>query len=369
MPVLVTAGAVAQDTPSAAPEFSHLVRVLGYSTWREYAAGGPTNRVGETYDRRMELNVRPDLALKGAWWDASIKPRLDIYDEQRGESAVEGDDSDADLYVYEWKARLRLPARTSVAYGRENKQWGPSYLLSPSNPFLSENGRNSPKSEIDAADYAQADWVVNAHWSVSAIANTDEGRRDIPEDDLERVYALKADWTGPGVQASLIGSFREEGEERAGWYGTWYANDALILYQESGWQEEDAELLFGMSYTTADGGTFGVEYFFNEGGEPDADAAGLINRGARLPAREGFLREHYLLAQYLHPMWMERVDLTLRWIYNADDQSHATVALADIAVHDRAELFVNGILFSGDEASEFGAVLDHRLQAGVEITF
>jgi hypothetical protein len=42
-----------------------------------------------------------------------------------------------------------------LSYGRENLQWGPSYLFSPSNPFFHDNGRSNPKKEIPGMDFAR----------------------------------------------------------------------------------------------------------------------------------------------------------------------------------------------------------------------
>ena len=55
-----------------------------------------------------------------------------------------GDDtseSDTDAYINEWRLRFRVSDQFFLSLGRENLQWGPSLLLSPSNPFNSGNNR------------------------------------------------------------------------------------------------------------------------------------------------------------------------------------------------------------------------------------
>lgn len=346
------------------PEFTYLARGLGLGTLRSYTDSLSTNTVGGVYEQRVELNLRPDLYLKAEWGRLSAKPRLEVYSETYDETLTGRDnDSDVEAYLHEWRVRLNGPARTAIAYGREDKQWGPSYLRSPSNPFVKENGKNSPKTEVPAADYAELEWVARDDLTLTAIVNTDEGRRDTPGRPFERVYALKADWVGPGIQSSLIGAVQEEGDEHIGLHGTWNANDAVLVYTEIGRQPDDLEWLVGASYTFVGGGTVGAEYFYNESGGESTVAAVLPEIRADFPG------EQYGLIQYLHPMLMERLEVTLRWVCNIDDSSHVAIALMDWAVGGRTELFVNGALFSGDDTSEFGSLLNHTLQIGLELTY
>ena len=76
------------------------------------------------------------------------------------------------VFVNEWFFRYRLTDRFFASYGRENLQWGPSFLISPSNPFIERNGKNNPYLEVPGLDYAKINWIVDSSWSAQLIANT-----------------------------------------------------------------------------------------------------------------------------------------------------------------------------------------------------
>lgn len=91
--------------------------------------------------RRLELGVKPIVELR--WKEV-----------ESGQQTV--DDSVVQRsFLNEWIARYRLSDQLFVSYGRENLQWGPSFLLSPSNPFNTQNGQNNPRFLIPGLDYGR----------------------------------------------------------------------------------------------------------------------------------------------------------------------------------------------------------------------
>ena len=62
-----------------------------------------------------------------------------------------------------------------VSYGRENLQWGPSFLFSPSNPFFQDNGRRNTYLEVPGMDFGRLVFIPASAWAISFIANTGEG--------------------------------------------------------------------------------------------------------------------------------------------------------------------------------------------------
>ena len=129
-----------------------------------------------------------------------------------------------------------------VSYGRENLQWGPSFLFSPSNPFFQDNGRRNTYLEVPGMDFGRLVWMPASVWSLSFIANTDEGLNkttgpgaflsSAPPPPFERTYTIKADYTGREAYASLILSRRADDENLLGFYGGWTVSDAVLLYTE-----------------------------------------------------------------------------------------------------------------------------------------
>ncbi|AKJ65117.1 hypothetical protein [Kiritimatiella glycovorans] len=363
-------GATTSLVERVAGEVELRPRILTFGTMQDTALTGPEAARIDLRSLRAETDLRLDAEWRSDRLDVLLKPRLDVFHEEwkTGDRAG-ANDRDADLYLHEWLVRLHLPSDLAIAYGRENMQWGPSYLLSPSNPFLAENGKNSPKTEVRAAEYAMLHWTPPGRFAAEAIAHTDPGRRSEPYEPFDPAYALKLDWTFYGRQLGLIASRREAEDPRAGFYTTWNLNDALLQYNEAGFTSGDAEWLSGLTCTFANGNSVSAEYFYNQSGESDGDYRNALPPAEDASNREVFFRRHYVLLQFTDPMINDNLDLTLRYILNADDTSGAGLLLADYALTDRATAFLHSTLFSGDQDTEFGYLLEHRIQFGVEYAF
>ncbi len=309
-------------------EFDWLFRVVTMSTLSENKKLFWPNEP-KLFERRSEISLRPDFRWRSEWVSLSAKPRMEVYEEApHAGDPDKSQRSELNAYMYEWKASLHLTEEITASYGREDKQWGPSILLSPSNPFQASNGRNSPKSEAPSSDYAQVDWAVSPSFQLSAMVNTHPGRRKYTMDNFEKVYAVKADWVGEGKQAALIGSVRD-GEGRIGMYGLWNINDAWMVYNESGWQKDDLEVLIGTAYTFEHGGMLSAEYFYNGSGEKDGHPLLRTLQARCASPREMLQRQNYVLLQYTQPMIRDVFDVTARWVYNVDDESQAVFLFTD----------------------------------------
>ena len=305
----------------AHPEFRRLVKVLGFGTLQD--PGGSTqnpDNLLEIPSSVFETELRLDMSLDYGPMSLLAKPRLNGFHAEWDEGRRSGEsDTDADAFVHEWEAALALGERLRASYGRENLQWGPSALASPSNPFIRDNGRRNPKREVPGADFAKVLWIPSGDWSVSVIVNTDEGRARRPgngdrtssssfsaDPDFRRAYALKLDCQTFEKYASAIGWYREAGGEDEpeqvglGGFAGWAATDALLLHAEASATSRGSErapvddpsspfgirlvparterddlaaiLLLGGSYTLESGPTFTVEYLFNGEGYKDLEA-------------------------------------------------------------------------------------------------
>jgi hypothetical protein len=327
----------------------------------------------------------------------------------------------------EWLASLRLTDSLFLSYGRENLQWGPSWYISPSNPFFRENGRSNPKKEVAGKDFARLVWVPSMSWSLSLIANVGEGEQEVvfPQ-QFENTYALKVDYTGYRKYFSLIASYRDEDRGRLGGFLRWQLTDGLLLYTEAQVSEGTPALYpvdtgeigplgepiinfeatkndsssvetiatFGASYTFDAGMTLTAEYLLNTPGYDDEQAELLsvyyatqfaralilpgdinqgrfdfINRELVLDPGLRALRRHYVLGQYSHGEIKGKLDLLFRYIYNLDDNSSLFIPIVQFDAWDNIELFVIGSVNYGDVDTEFYRFVDYSWFFGFEYTY
>ncbi|MEW6669084.1 MAG: hypothetical protein AB1512_28065 [Thermodesulfobacteriota bacterium] len=398
-------------------------RALTYGILQEPADStqNPGNRFLQTPRYLGDLELRPDMRFSLDPLELMAKPRMRLeYSSWAGEGIADrGSEWDDDWYVNEWLARLKVRENLFVSYGRENLQWGPSFLFSPSNPFFPDNGRRNPYLEVPGSDFARLVWIAQSSWTFSLIANTEEGRnKPIGPDPFARSYAAKIDYTGGENYASLILSHREHAGNTVGFLGGWTVSDAVLLYAEGSlseggralypvgngspfgaameqiYKERSAwktVLLAGGSYTFESKGTLTLEYAYNAQGYSDTQAetyyalrrraadalnspgpvSGLARRTLGQTAATGlrFLRRNYLLLQYTQSNIQNILDLTLRGTRNLDDGSCQYTALVTCFLGDHLELFSVATVNAGAEETEFRSILDYQWMLGLKYTF
>lgn len=320
-------------------------------------------------DREARLELRPDLTFDAGRLQLGLKPRLELTAQRWGDGPRRGDsESGAELFVNGWDITLEALPALLMSYTREDLQWGPAYLISPSNPFGVDNGRNQPKQELPGADYARIIWLPHHAWTASLIVNTHSGRRQLPV-PFRRTYALKVDHLLSDMYLSVILAKREGGDFRGGAFASWNVNDALILYGEAGLTERDAEILAGGSYTLRGGGTVVAEYLYNGGGDPDGDIVQAVLTALERDPRRTLFRRNYALLQYIHLDVLDRLDVSLRAILNMDDASGLVIALAEYGLNDYTRLFTTATVAGGGSSTELGSILEHQFVAGIEVMF
>jgi hypothetical protein len=401
--------------------FAYSLRMLTFGTYQDVAdsSQNPDNDFFQIPRYVADLELRPDARLNFRRWEFSVKPRGKLEWMAWEDGTRKGDeDWDDDWFINEWLARIRVTQGLFVSYGRENLQWGPSYLFSPSNPFFADNGRSNPKREVPGMDFARLVWLPGAAWTISLIANLDEGRQELRSSEFERSYALKLDYAGQEGYVGLILSRKEHDRSKLGAFGGWTATDALLLYGEGtlsrgtsvlypqeannpfgasmeAVEDESASMcgtvLVGGSYTLAAGPTITIEYLYNSPGYSDdqahafyqlrkdaADAyspAGPIQDLSRLTLSQTadpglrFLRRNYLMVQYLQNDIKDVLNLTFRWTHNIDDGSGQFISIVEYYVGDHTQLFSIGGVNSGSSETEFGTILDCYCMIGMEYTF
>ena len=401
--------------------FDYSLRILASGTSQDPASSSqnPDNDFFQIPQYLADVELRPDFYLNYNRLDLSVKPRFRLEWMQWEEGDREGDtDWDDDCFVNEWLARIRMTQNLFVSYGRENLQWGPSYLFSPSNPFFRDNGRSNPKREVPGMDFARLVWLPAMSWTLSVIANLDKGRQEFQFIEFEKTYALKLDYTGQEAYVSMILSHKEPDRNRLGTFGGWTATDALLLYGEgtiskgtdalypekadypfgASMEEIDDKasslegiVLVGGSYTLEMGPTLTIEYIYNGPGysnrqdrdyyrlrndASDAfDLTGPISDLSRLTLSQTadpglrFLRQNYVMFQYSHNDIKDVLNLTFRWTRNLDDGSSQFISIVEYFFGEHTQLFSIGAVNSGAGDTEFGSILDYQWMLGLEYTF
>ena len=401
--------------------FEYSIRFLTSGIYQDVSnsSQNPNNDFFRIPRYLAELELRPDARLNFRRLELSVKPRLNVEWKVWEDGPRKGDDEfDDDLFINEWLARIRIAEGLFVSYGRENLQWGPSYLFSPSNPFFMDNGRGNPKREVAGMDFARLVWLPGISWTVSLIANLDEGRQEFRYYEFDKTYAVKLDYAGQEEYAGLILSHRESDRTSLGAYGGWTATDALLLYGEgvvsrgsnalypknasnpfgASMEAEDDDdsslkgiILAGGSYTLEMGPTLTVEYVYNGPGYSNTQAeayyrlrreasdayalTGSISDLSRLTLSRTadpklrFLRRNYVMFQYNHTDIRDVLNLTFRWTQNMDDGSGQFTAIVECFVGDHTQLFLVGSVNSGGRDTEFRTPLGCQCMIGLEYTF
>jgi len=400
--------------------FEYNIRALAFASCQQPAdsSQNPDNDFLKLASYKFDFAFRPDFRLVYGVFDFSLKPRM-TYEWakiDKGTYKQESDEAD-EYFINEWLVRMQIHERLLVSYGRENLQWGPSFLSSPSNPFFKDNGRRSLKAEVPGSDFARIVWVPSAAWSVSLIAHTDNGEQEI-NSPFKETYVLKIDYTGGSAYGSIIGSHKRDDRNRLGIYTGWTASDALLLYVE-GMLQQGSEALYpttsanpfgasmeqskkddddlqgmmvaGGSYTLAAGPTITLEYLYHSLGydnnEADqyyelrqkaADAyfqSGLLAGLSRQTLSQTvdpnlrFLQQNYLMVQYVHSEFKYVLSLTGRWLWNMDDGSSRLYGSIVYSWGDHTELFALGTYNLGDGDTEFGTFLKYQWVIGLEYAF
>jgi hypothetical protein len=332
----------------------------------------------EVSNLRLDLRAAPCEAL-----DLELKPRHHLaYQEWQQGSRAGEEKWNGTTYLNGWLIQVHPWDQLAVAYAREDQAWGPSYLVSPSNPFRNSNGRNLPQIEQPGMDFIKAIWTPSTRYSFSALANPDDGRANPPPLaaagappevlralHFQPTYALKGDVTAEDCTFSLIGSLNEQQERRLGGYTSWNVSDAVLAYGEAGaGPGGDLDYLLGSSYTFAHGGTLAAEYFHNGINREEA-AADVARLTATTGPYMGFLNHDYTLLQYRQGDIFQRVELVLRWIHALDDSSDRLAGEIEYALNDHACWFVDGVLDLGLAQDEFGLLVQSILLTGLRLTY
>lgn len=377
--------AVAAETlvDELANGFYSRINLLGYDLYQdvEQSLLNPGNVLGIAHNE-AELQFRPDFNLKWKKFEFDLKPRFQT---SRASVAYTGPVArtprrDDRSFVNEGTVRFLAGERLVLSYGRENLQWGPSALLSPSNPFNANNGRVNPNLELPGLDYARAVWVVSPALTASAIVNTGKGRLDAGQ-RYRKASALKMDYTSDSAFFSVIASKADGERVRLGGFAGWNVSDALSMRAEVsaagngaddrlGTRRRDRQLLLGGSYTLESGPTLSAEFFWNNDGCADAPIQVCVQlRGSLLDPVRPLVRRRYAMLQLVKTEIAGKLNVYARATRNLDDHSSQLTVNLEYELGQHWQLYVIPTWYHGTRESEFGSLLNRSLFAGASYTF
>lgn len=400
--------------------FSWRSKILFFEEYQDlldHTSANPENGLFQIPTASSEVHFRPDFQIRLPRLEASLKPRGVASRRSWRQGALRGHvETHAQGFINEWKAQLQIDPSLFVAYGKENLQWGPSFVASPSNPFFMENGKLDPFREIEGQDLVRLIYFPSERMTLSWIRQTEHSMEDLRGKDLPTLDAIKIDASFETSSGALIVSDGQEDRFRTGGYWQWTASDAVLLYAEFGvsrgtdmpspkqnsavplgveWVPRDEDsgwfptVLTGGSYTFLMGPTLTLEFIFNRPGlngeearqffalrqnaadalmdpmwEPLARAA-----LAQTVWPDRFLRRYYLMTQFLRTEIKDRLDVNLSYIHNIDDRSGSVFSFIEWDINDAVQLFNVTTVNRGATKSEFGSVMRWRTMVGVEISF
>lgn len=337
----------------------------------------------------LSTEARLDLkATPSDWLTLGLNPRLRLNMTCPDEWHFE-----KDLYLNGWLLQVRPTDSLQLEWVRQNLQWGPSYLTSPSNPFGNENGKNMPSVELPATTYLKANWAPRDNYSISLLANV-VGERvpralsypdaKLPDwlkflsslaesgNSFKPTYAIKNDFTFDRRNLSFILSKREgDNNPRAGIYGSWNILDEIIVYAEGSSNfHSDNQLLLGGTYTFVDGSFLALEYFRNEKRQSDSDSSIVAgNNSIGTSSGSAFVSRNYMLLQYVTNKLIDRTMLAARWIVNLDQNCHRLALQAEYELNDQTTLFANAVYDVGKNSDEYGSLIRTLVNIGVNFYF
>lgn len=379
----------------------------------------PNNDYLKLENTSYETHLRPNLSFKNGPVKLGFSPRLiavhKIFEEggQKGRT-----DDNVEIFVNEAYIKLDVLPSGSVTVQRKNMQWGNGFLLSPSNPFYSDTGKNRPDQELPGKDFIVLTAVPNDWLSINGLVNVacGEARTEFSEEKFKKVYALKANATFNTLFFSPIISYEDHDRLRLGSYGSWTVSDALILFFDTSFAKGSKaryvvpeaadlfgyefqrskddypkilpEVLVGSSYTFLNGVSIFLEYLYYGTGynaaeskryyrllEQSADAfpTGSIEALGDLYGswQNGlaFLRRNYFMLYAKRDNLWQRLDLTSGLMRNMDDNSYYVLNFIDVKINDRLKAFANSYIHSKEDDTEFERPVEFMQTLGLRFYF
>jgi len=395
--------------------FSYIIKTILDTTFQDSAGKmAIPHRIYES-DLRLDTRFHADDVFFVDLLSISLKPRIHFQCNEGYDSV--SSTNDINSFINEWDITILLTENIALTYGRENLQWGPSSLISPSNPFFTDNGRTKPKKEVNGMDFAKISWSLTQNLYLTLIGNFSKGLQEFPFPfSFQKTYAAKFDWLLSDSQFSIIASYKEKDRLKIGGFFQSLINDAFSVHGEGViYQGENAlypliapetpnikmenisdnsatingMILWGGSYTFESGGKLTLEYLYHSAGYTTEQAA-LYNKLKKIhtaalsqetfpqaeysqkqPINPGLkmLRKNYGLISYSQNDIFDKFALMFRHVQNMDDDSNQILFSVDYSMNDYFNLFVISTICNGREDTEYLSFIKKQFVLGIEYTF
>lgn len=371
----------------------------------------PGNMLAQLPRATAFFEARPDIGLRCSPVTVEVSPRFQV---ARTEVESVMQDSTAngqthrDEFINRALLRLDIGSSLSLEASRQALLWGPSLFFSPSNPFTSDNGRNTPNVELKGEDFLTGRIYLGDSGVLSLHDNFAAG--ETHDARFERTYALTYEYLANDWTGTLVISERDS-QQLVGGFAQHTLNDYVVLFTDIGARKTEympvpgallpardnewlAGITLGASYAFLDGSNLSAEYFYNQAGLSGREMDSLENIGQRLHrqmeqdvldpltvgvdvaalgesllARPAGLRRHYAAMQYNKNEIASRLDVVVRWTYGADDGGSLLVVDLNSALTDYSRVFVTLLATHGDSQDEFRQFYQNRITAGASLLF
>lgn len=225
--------------------------ILGASgqSFRQTSPFNPDNQVFQLSRSQGTIFLRPGFKISKNRYAFVVRPRLTAVTREAPvsnlpNSPVDSKASYIDLYTNEVFAKYDQGEYFQIALGRQNYQWGPAEILSPTNFMLNElTSRAEPYYEVRGVNMARVNLSFGGAWSWVTLAelpplgDSSYGLSQHPVDGNEKRWLTKLDYNCNGGANFLgleVGSrTRDRAMSLIGTYGAWAPTDAWQFYADA----------------------------------------------------------------------------------------------------------------------------------------
>lgn len=243
--VLITSWLVAFGEPS--PEAPSLeargsVEWLTAGRWTELAHTplNPGNAMLAYPQAHVQTELRPNLKLEhGHMLAAVFRPRvLATWDAARFGGAWDEGEADAELEWSEAYLTWRLSDELAMSLGRQNFQWGPAELMSPSNRIFHESGlTRDALYHVRGRDLLRVNASVGSRFSAVLLVELEDNDEPqlVPLEKFTPRAQLKAELTTADGASylGLTGGGTRDGRGFVGEYAQLTVSDGLFVYADA----------------------------------------------------------------------------------------------------------------------------------------
>lgn len=402
---------VGEDCLTGAGRPSAQWEILAAADHTEVAGSilNPGNLLAQLPDKSSLLEGRLDVKASCAMVKLELSPRYAVahYETETSLAAPSvSKDSRDSLFLNKALLRFDIGSQWMIEASRQALLWGPSMFFSPSNPFTTDNGRNTPHLELRGEDFVIAQAFIGEAGVLGFYDNVDDGAAYDGVGSFEKTQAISYEHTAQAWSGRLVAASKKSSNLLGG-YAQYTMNDYVVIFSDMAANKFKSpvpasqflsnekwhpSITAGGAYTFEDGANLSAEYFYNGNGLSEKQYSALLAQGEWLNTQlnpgptdvEQFtdsisnigdalldhlagLQRHYAAMQLSKNGIKERIDAVLRWSYGIDDGGSLLVADFNFNASKHADIFLTMVVTQGDGNSEFRQFYEHRITLGARV--